>query len=414
MKYYYLDGIEKKGPYTLEEIRSRNLSSDTMIYREDKTNWLALSEFEELNPSETIESDDIIIPLVDEANVDEKDTIGSDEVKIKLPKHTILILLIVASIGISALITYFQQKNDYKKINEELNTLFKGKSTISDYILDDELYGQLYDVVYHAAGTKDPIFGKDNFVAAGNIRLATEPYRDASKTAYWNNKEIKNWELYKNLKQYYIRGGYTMDGFLALQLSRNGNIFTVIDFLGGDMAYKVPEKIFKSGTDFGSFSTPGFDIPSNRPSIKKCYKEAVVFLTKVDRDSSNYIPGSYSKILGFRLAPYNYFKNDFYEINQVGDEYFNLAGDTIHVRSPNGEKSYVIDNNKITSNTSRYDPCVFNSDWIVWYKSYSNSYSLEQKKWAFLIYFSIYSVIGIILSIIIYFIMKNRKRIVIE
>lgn len=51
MKYYYLDGIEKKGPYTLEEILSRNLSSDTMIYREDKTNWLALSDFEELNVS---------------------------------------------------------------------------------------------------------------------------------------------------------------------------------------------------------------------------------------------------------------------------------------------------------------------------------------------------------------------------
>jgi hypothetical protein len=49
MKYYYLDGIEKKGPYTLEEIISRNLSSDTMIYREDKTNWLALSDFDELN-----------------------------------------------------------------------------------------------------------------------------------------------------------------------------------------------------------------------------------------------------------------------------------------------------------------------------------------------------------------------------
>jgi hypothetical protein len=59
MKYYYLDGIEKKGPYTLEEILSRNLSSDTMIYREDKTNWIALSDFEELkiivsNKSETL------------------------------------------------------------------------------------------------------------------------------------------------------------------------------------------------------------------------------------------------------------------------------------------------------------------------------------------------------------------------
>ena len=116
MKYYYLDGIEKKGPYTLEEILSRNLSSDTMIYREDKTNWLALSDFDELNPIETIESDDIIIPLENEVNINEKDTITTDEVKIKLPKHTILILLIVASIVIAALITYFQQKMITKKL----------------------------------------------------------------------------------------------------------------------------------------------------------------------------------------------------------------------------------------------------------------------------------------------------------
>ena len=75
MKYYYLDGIEKKGPYTLEEILSRNLSSDTMIYREDKTNWLALSDFEELNPIKPIESANVIIPNEEVTNVDKKDTI---------------------------------------------------------------------------------------------------------------------------------------------------------------------------------------------------------------------------------------------------------------------------------------------------------------------------------------------------
>lgn len=410
MKYYYLDGIDKLGPYSLEEILSRNLSPDTMIYREDKTNWLALSDFEELNPIATIESDDVIIPMADEAKVDERDTITNDQVKIKLPKHIILILFMVASIGIAALITYFQQKNDYKKINEELNTLFKGKSTISDYVYDDKEYGQLYDVVYHAADTKDPIFGSDNFVAADNIRLASEPYRDTSKTDnYLNNKEIKNWELFKNLKQYYIRGSYIWDGFSAKQLSRSEDTFTVVHFLGGDMAYKVPEKIFKSGTDFGSFSTPGFDIPTYRPSIKNCYKGAAEFLTKEDKDSS-YVPGSHSKIFDFELGLY---KNDFYETKLIGDKYYYWV-DTIRIIRPNGERSYVIDNNKITSSTSRYDACVFNSDWIVWYKSYSNSFSLEPKKWAFLIYFSIYSTIGIILSIIIYFIIKNRKRIVIE
>ena len=56
MKYYYLDGIEKKGPYSLAELRSRNLSSDTMVYREDKTNWFALSDFDELQVMATNKS----------------------------------------------------------------------------------------------------------------------------------------------------------------------------------------------------------------------------------------------------------------------------------------------------------------------------------------------------------------------
>ena len=410
MKYYYLDGIDKLGPYSLEEILSRNLSPDTMIYREDKTNWLALSDFEELNPIVTIESDDVTIPMADEANVDEKDTITNDQVKIKLPKHTILILLIVASIGIAALITYFQQKNDYNKINDDINALFKDKSSISDYSVEDYSDGTLYDVVYHAADTKDPIFKGDNFVTVNNKRIASEPYKDTSNSDnYWYNKELKQWDIFKNLKQYFIKAKYSDDGFTALNLWRNEDVFTIVTYFGGDMAYKVPEKIHRSGTNYGYFSTPGYDIPTYRPSIKNCYIGAAKFLTKEDKDST-YVPGSYSKILDFHLGHY---KNNFYEINQIDDKYVRF-GDTIHVIRPNGDKNYVIDDNKITSSTSRNDGYVFTSDWIVWYKSYYNRYSLEPKKWAFLIYFSIYSTIGIIISIIIYFIMKNRKRIVLE
>lgn len=409
MKYYYLDGIEKKGPYTLEEIRSRNLSSDTMIYREDKSNWLPLSDFEELNPIETIESDDIILPLVEEANVDEKDIIASDEGIIKLPKHTILILLIVASIGIAALITYFQQKNDYKKISDEINELFKSKTSISDYYCSDRLDGKLHDVVYHPSDIEMGMDFNNARVEANGIPLFFMPYKSPQdKDNYRYEQKLEQWDLFKNLKQYFIKAHYS-DGFSALNLWRSDDVFTIVTYFGGDMAYKVPEKIHRSGTNYGYFSTPGYDIPTNRPSIKNCYIGAAELLTKKDKDST-YLPGSYSKILGLHLGHY---KSDYYEVNQIGDKYIKW-GDTIHVIRPNGDKNYVINDNKITSSTSRNDAYVYTSDWIVWYKSYSNRYDLEPKKWAFLKYFSIYSIIGIILSFIIYFIIKNRKRIVIE
>jgi hypothetical protein len=391
MKYYYLDGIEKKGPYTLEEILSRNLSSDTMIYREDKTNWLALSDFEELNPVETIESVDVIIPIEEVTNVDKKDTNITDEVKIKLPKHTILILLIVGSIGIAALITYFQQKNAYDEINDDVNALFKDKSSISDYSVEDNSDGTLYDVVYHAADTKDPIFKGDNFVTVNNKRIATEPYKSNSNSDnYWYIKNLQQWETFKNLKQYYIKGPYIFGGFTALKASRDDDTFSIVEFYGGDMAYKVPEKNHN-------------DITINRPSIKSCYKLAAECLTKKDKDST-YIPGSYFNISGLRFGRYN---NDFYEISQFGDRYFYLT-DTITIHRENGEKNYVIDNDKITKSTSRSDYYVYDTDWIVWYKTVNNNYEIKPKKWVFFKCWGIYSIIGIIISIVVYFIVKNR------
>lgn len=46
MKYYYLDGIEKKGPYSLEELISRKLNPNTLVFKEGSENWVKISEIE--------------------------------------------------------------------------------------------------------------------------------------------------------------------------------------------------------------------------------------------------------------------------------------------------------------------------------------------------------------------------------
>ena len=96
MKYYYLDGIEKKGPYTSNEIVSKKLSHNTLIYREDKIEWLALSNFEELNPVDKLEMNTVKAVLNDESN-HEKSEVNSHQIKIKLPKYTLLILIFIFS-----------------------------------------------------------------------------------------------------------------------------------------------------------------------------------------------------------------------------------------------------------------------------------------------------------------------------
>lgn len=54
MKYYYLDGANKLGPFSKEEILSKNLNDKTLIFREDKDNWFPLLEFDELNPKNEV------------------------------------------------------------------------------------------------------------------------------------------------------------------------------------------------------------------------------------------------------------------------------------------------------------------------------------------------------------------------
>lgn len=403
MKYYYLDGIEKKGPYTLAELKSRNLSPDTLIYKEGRQNWKRLSDFEDMKKISDNTPNEKSIKINDIKKNNPKD------IKIKLPSYTILLLLMFFSLLMSGLIVYIQQKSNYDKINAEIDSLFKGKTTISDYYCGDYLDGKLYDVVYNPSETSISGINFNNAsVKANGITLDFQPFKSENdKYGYWYDKEVKQWEMFKSLKQYFIKSDFR-NGFDAFSLYRDSNRFSITTYFGGDMAYKVPEKIHKKGINYGYFSTPGYDIQTYRPSIVNCYKEAAEYLTKDDKDST-YVAGTYTNIFGFEFQ----FQNDFYEINSIGDKYIRTV-DTIQVIKPNGDKTYVIDENKITSSTSRSDGNVYNSQWIVWYKSYTNQFALEPKKWAVLKYFSIYSIIGIILSVIIFFIIKNRKRIVID
>lgn len=49
MKYYYLDGPDKLGPFSQSEISKLNLPINTLILRDDKSNWLPKSDYKELD-----------------------------------------------------------------------------------------------------------------------------------------------------------------------------------------------------------------------------------------------------------------------------------------------------------------------------------------------------------------------------
>ena len=66
-KYFYTNGIDKIGPFSLEELKEQNLSRDTKVWFYGLDNWKPLYEIEELNsltnsippPLKTFETKDI-------------------------------------------------------------------------------------------------------------------------------------------------------------------------------------------------------------------------------------------------------------------------------------------------------------------------------------------------------------------
>jgi hypothetical protein len=48
-KYFYTNGIDKIGPFTLEELKGKNLSGDTKVWFYGLSSWTFLSEIDELN-----------------------------------------------------------------------------------------------------------------------------------------------------------------------------------------------------------------------------------------------------------------------------------------------------------------------------------------------------------------------------
>ena len=111
MKYYYLDGTAKLGPYTLKEISSRNLSEKTMVFREDMSNWEPLSNFEELHKNKNeFEIEDKI--ALDEIKIEKTSSSRLKNTKINnLQKKTITIVsILIAIVLLGLLASYYYNR----------------------------------------------------------------------------------------------------------------------------------------------------------------------------------------------------------------------------------------------------------------------------------------------------------------
>lgn len=48
-QYYYTDGKERYGPFSLEQLRERNLTSETLVWKEGMSDWQPAKNLSDLN-----------------------------------------------------------------------------------------------------------------------------------------------------------------------------------------------------------------------------------------------------------------------------------------------------------------------------------------------------------------------------
>lgn len=346
MLYYYMDGLDKKGPYTAEEILSRNLSKDTLIYSDTMPNWMALKSIPELNIKEQMTDIHVIDKQLVEPDNDDQSK-NANLAKLSIPAVMFLIFGILISTGIAYLIVLYQQGENLKIMTSKIDEVLSFKEETCDYI--------------------------NNGV---RVRLVKDKIKLFEPT---DNDG-------KELNQFYelVNGG-----FKVMTLKKKTSGYDLSETVAGDMGFKVPEEKWIKGTNYGYGTSPGFSIPSYRGTVQNAYTEALKYIT-TEKENGAYSAGSYEKIKAFPSL-----STDFYNIENMPP--VTMAPDLLHTAS-------------WTSNNGS----VFNTNWIVWLHGDGNHYEVVKNRGHFNKLWLIYSIIGGVISIIVYSIIRYRKKITVQ
>lgn len=403
MLYYYLDGLEKKGPYNPEELKSRNVTPETLVFQDGMTNWKPIKEIQDLNNKifETHHKSEIE-EVVNVTQFYESTDLGSDsnpklpvlsssqrnEVKnIKIPAITFLFVSVFVCVGISYLIVKGQQNIDKKDINKKIDAIFQGKDEICDYNKTG-VKGTLDTVTVE---TNVVLGFEQTAVKAGNVTLAFKPNTPDESNGgegNYNHIWVKNrWEEYKDVVEYYK---CSSGGFTVQTLTKASNGFDLVESCSKNMGFKVPTSRYISGNDYGyGFSTPGYTLPTDRGTVQAAFDVAMNYLS-TNRENKSYIAGSYDKIKAF-----DEIANDFYIISNVAPSRYSSSSPNINAKSwqSDGEST------------------VFVSTWIVWYTQFGRHYEIVEVEKMFNKRWAIFSVISSLLALIIYLLIRYRRKI---
>jgi len=356
MLYYYLEGLDKKGPYSVDELKARNVNEETMVFSDGMTNWTAIKNLPDLsdkifNPTivesviSSVEPETITDVAQPQITESEQSVAAQKKKKIIIPAFLFLIIGIIAACGFSYLHVKNQRENDLEVMNKKINEVLQGKDEVCDY-------------------EKTGVTGE-------------------LKKADWSTPSDNEG---KELVEYYdCKSG----GFTILTLTRKPNGYDIIENNSKNMGYKVPGSKWTPGTNYGyGFSTSGYSTPTYRQSIQTAYNGAMEYLSS-EKENKSYLAGSYDRIKAF-----DEIKSDYFYINNIEPTKYSSASNLTKSWSGTGY--------------------VYNSDWIVWHSYDGKHFEIIEDKKMFIKQFVMYSLIGSILALLIYLLIRYRRRIALE
>ena len=256
-EFYFLDGKEQKGPYSIDQLKTLNLKSDTLIWEESFDNWKPLKEVEDLKGllKKSPPPPPIIYTNVSSEKESEIEKVILGDSNIKLWSELKIFFFSVIAIGLAAFIGFYlhnSKKTELKnQIYSKIDNLFDGKSVV----LDGEnslTIGELKETGYKPNGKK-----KDD-----NIFLFLD---------WWEREGL--YTIYEA----------TSGGFTIKQLTRqNEDGFDIETYKSGDLGYKKPKYKYVPPQYIPSSIMPsgrvkvddGYRTENYRLSVRECYREA--------------------------------------------------------------------------------------------------------------------------------------------
>ncbi len=311
-EFYYLDGKEQKGPYSIDQLKELNLKSDTLIWEESFDNWKPLRDVEELKV--LLRKPPPPPPIID-TNVSSKKEPTTDNEKVILGDNNVklwttlkVFFYSIVAIGLAALVGY---------------NLHKSKKT--------ELKNQIYSKIDRIFDGKTVILDGKNWLTVGELKeTGYDPKGTKKKTEWWEREKL------------YTIFEASSGGFTIMKLTRqNEDGFDIETIYSEDMGYKKPTRTYDKIYDYWR--------DNYRLLVRTCYREAYNYFTEEDRHSPGaYTPGKYVDITNFPDIRNEYFYMSNTQSKSSGDHGSNINSEDWAVYYKKYGKHYELTENEST------------------------------------------------------------------